>query len=49
MESKIQIGMRLADKLDISINGTILVVGHVTHIYIEEDGYNGNKTIPRTN
>ena len=34
--------MQLADKLDISINGTILVVGHVTHIYIEEDGYKGN-------
>jgi len=42
MESKLQIGMQLADKLDISINGTILVVGHVTHIYIEEDGYKGN-------
>ncbi len=45
MESKIQIGMQLADKLDISINGTILVVGHVTHIYIDNVGYAGNSGV----
>jgi len=41
-ESKIQIGMHLVQKLDIRLNGTILVVGQVTHIYMEDAGYLGN-------
>lgn len=41
LESKIQIGMQFAEKIDISLNGTILVIGHVFHIYMEENAYSG--------
>lgn len=36
-ESRIKIGLSLAEKLDIKLNGTIMVIGHVEHIYMEED------------
>lgn len=45
MESKIQIGMELAEKMDISINGTILVVGYVTHIYMDDIAYSENNGV----
>ncbi|MCE2789733.1 MAG: flavin reductase [Saprospiraceae bacterium] len=32
-ESKIKIGLELADKLDISLNKTMLVIGKITHLF----------------
>ena len=38
-ESRVQIGMQLAEKMDISLNKTILIIGYVEHIYIQDAGY----------
>jgi flavin reductase (DIM6/NTAB) family NADH-FMN oxidoreductase RutF len=36
-ESKIKLGMSLAQKIDITINGCILVVGRLEHIFMDDD------------
>jgi flavin reductase (DIM6/NTAB) family NADH-FMN oxidoreductase RutF len=38
-ESNVQIGMELAEKVDIKLNNTILVIGYVSHLYIEQDAF----------
>lgn len=38
-ESKLQIGMKLVDKMDIPYNNTILMIGEVEVIYLEDNCY----------
>ena len=38
-ESNVQIAMELAEKVDIKLNNTILVIGYVSHLYIEQDAF----------
>ena len=43
-ESKVQLGIELKQKLDISINNTIMIIGEITQIFIpenclQEDGF----------
>lgn len=36
-ESKVQIGMRFVQKIDIAINKTSLIIGEIEHLYFPED------------
>ncbi len=38
-ESNVQIGMQLAEKVDIKLNNTILVIGYVSHLYLEPNTF----------
>lgn len=38
-ESNVQIGMQLAERVDIKLNNTILVIGYVTHLYLEPTAF----------
>ena len=42
-ESRIKIGLSLADTVKIQLNETIMVIGHVEHIFMEEDYFDPNK------
>ena len=38
-ESRVKIGLTLADKIDIKLSGTTLIIGHVAHILLENEDY----------
>lgn len=42
-ESRIKIGLSLAEKMDIKLNGTIMVIGQVEHIYMDDDYFDPKK------
>ncbi|MGB4959996.1 MAG: flavin reductase [Saprospiraceae bacterium] len=44
-ESRIGIGMSFAEKIDIKLNGVILVMGYVEHIYMEDHYLNDDQSI----
>ena len=38
-ESRVKVGLTLADKMDIKLSGTTLIIGHVTHVLLENENY----------
>jgi flavin reductase (DIM6/NTAB) family NADH-FMN oxidoreductase RutF len=41
-ESEIKIGLRLMEEIDIELNGTVLVIGQVEHIYLPDETVEDN-------
>ncbi len=37
LESNVQLGLQFKERIDLSINGTILVIGEIQHLYFSED------------
>lgn len=41
-ESNIQLGIKFKEKIDITINNTILIIGEIVHVYVPQDCYNND-------